>query len=298
MYDLRTRLLSHALRPFTKTRLNEPYISQAFFRSLGEYVISDLRNLTPSVLQEVRNARVLYIYSTSLAEFLEVYGRRISAQCIFAGSTDLDFTDEGCLRLRSDKTLFLQNSYISDNDRIFTLPIGIEDYSKALNGLKTLMKPKFNLDTKLPKLLVGPFSQTHPERQECIETLSGQENVITYNNLCSPREFAKLSSVHAFIASPRGNGRDTHRIWESIYRRSVPVTLQDSWSESLMLYQLPIELLGKWSDWNSVTPLVRLKRFRGGEVSPVLWTSFWRNLIACLTSSNQSARKTIERLLA
>jgi hypothetical protein len=143
--------------------------------------------------------------------------------------------------------VFLQNSHISD-DYIETLPIGIENLRWGKNGFKSLFKVKYVQNKKKDAILVGPFSPTHSERSE----LAHWENFEDANlQFCSeyliPKKLADLASGYKFIACPRGNGTDTHRFWETLYRGSIPVVKKSRWSNSVKAMGLPVLELDEWN---------------------------------------------------
>ena len=82
------------------------------------------------------------------------------------------------------------------------------------------------------------------------------------------------------IAAVRGNGIDTHRHWETLYRGVVPVTLRDSWSESLQTIGIPFRLIDSW-DVECISKLFSIPDTL--KISPLeidaLWEPYWRRRI-------------------
>ncbi len=63
------------------------------------------------------------------------------------------------------------------------------------------------------------------------------------------RKYLRELRNHEFVLCPRGNGVDTHRLWETLYMGSIPIVQRDpvhrGWQD------LPI----CWIDsWDEVTP--------------------------------------------
>ena len=85
---------------------------------------------------------------------------------------------------------------------------------------------------------------------------------------------------YEYVAAVRGNGVDTHRIWEALYRGSIPVVHRDAWSESLLNLGLPFELIEEWTPESLVRILEQgpRKRFMSADVES-LWMPYWQNLI-------------------
>ena len=51
---------------------------------------------------------------------------------------------------------------------------------------------------------------------------------------------------HKFVFSPRGNGVDSHRLWESLYLRSIPIVKKCIEMEDF--YDMPILFVDSWED--------------------------------------------------
>ena len=52
---------------------------------------------------------------------------------------------------------------------------------------------------------------------------------------------------------PEGNGVDTHRIWESLLVRTLPVMKKTKFSTNLISNDVPVFLIEDWSDLNNLT---------------------------------------------
>jgi hypothetical protein len=97
----------------------------------------------------------------------------------------------------------------------------------------------------------------------------------------SPKRYAQAASAFSYIAAPRGNGMDTHRFWESLYRGATPVVLPTQWSSNLKPHNIPFvevdawngEALSKLVGETAIHPRVSAKEI------PALWMSYWEKLI-------------------
>ena len=54
-----------------------------------------------------------------------------------------------------------------------------------------------------------------------------------------------------FSVCPRGNGQDTHRLWESIYLKTIPILLRNNFSLNFYNLNLPVLLIDNWSEINN-----------------------------------------------
>jgi hypothetical protein len=51
-----------------------------------------------------------------------------------------------------------------------------------------------------------------------------------------------------FVICPEGNGIDTHRLWEALYLKTIPIIKKNKISPFLQKANLPILILNDWSD--------------------------------------------------
>jgi len=200
---------------------------------------------------------------------------------IFAGNSDREFFSVSQPIPSCVKRIYLQNSFISDQKFIRTLPIGVENRSHSMNGKPRLLKSSIPFGEKKNAVLIGPFGNTDASRESLLGLKSSKYFSVQSQRL-EPRSFAALAGSFKFIACPRGNGVDTHRVWETLYRGSVPIVIDDEWSRSLDYLSLPIIKVPEWSEEalaNSV------KRFSDSSIkNPIdlkfLWIDAWLDLIS------------------
>ena len=279
MYPLRVRVQQKFVRPFLKNRLSTPFISRAFFRSLCDISLDPWPQKSRTWLQDLRQARVVFCKSSDLLFVLEELKKELSGKTLVAADADVDFFNHD-LPLNSLKRLFLQNSFISDGKRIKTLPIGVENLSIAINGLPWNLKP--TKKERAGGVLIGPMSITHPVRKQLLLNIDEfhEEGFKVIRKTITPTKYAKLSSRFIAVACPRGNGEDTHRLWESLYRESYPIVLRNLWSEGLESLKLPLLFVEDWS----IKELTRVRKSLPNESFnaksiPALWSDYWQKQI-------------------
>ena len=91
----------------------------------------------------------------------------------------------------------------------------------------------------------------------------------------SPMKYAEYSSSFKYIAAPRGNGLDTHRFWEALYRGSYPVVIKSNWSRQVSALGIPIVEIDNWRP-HTLMEILSVSRpvFDPHEIKP-LWKSYW-----------------------
>jgi len=221
---------------------SSPFISPDTFRGLADLDLD--RNFNPTETA-LRDASIIFINSGDVEKFFSSYANRVNARVLIFGNNDVDFIDFNYVLPKSVERVLLQNSTV-ENPKFTTIPIGIESIKYVTNGLPNLVSGKYSQRTKLKKLLVGPFGNTHRERLALLGLQRKFACVDFVDHRLRPKKYAELSSSYAFIACPRGNGLDTHRFWETLYRGSIPVVIRSPWSKNWSDRGVPVVEIETW----------------------------------------------------
>lgn len=221
--------LSKCLRPFLREVVSSKRISQSGMKKLATV------ESPPSVR---------YVTSTKDTNLDTISNEASAYEVLVVGGSDRDFFGLPAHGNHEIK-FFVQNLCVTASPSVLPLPIGIEDISRARAGMPWNSSGLLARREKNRFLLVGPFGNTHPERVS-LTVLADNPGVVFLQRRLSSFRYALIASKFAFIACPRGNGRDTHRIWESLYRGSVPVLLEDEFSSNLRAMGLPVVLTPSW----------------------------------------------------
>lgn len=258
---------------------NSPFLSGDSFADLCDYVAYPprFRNIGQN-FEDLKKAKVIFCPSDRLEEFLSDFKGSINAKVILAGNSDHEFHYRPEFIPRSVKALYLQNSFISDNTHIFTLPIGIENRRLGENGKPRNFQGPDLIGKKINKVLFGPFSNTHPDRLTVQMIFDWSSEWHEYlNHRLPPKNFARLIKNYSYVASVRGNGVDTHRLWESLYHGTVPIIRKDAWSRSLSDLKLPLKFIDTWTMEN-IKMLLEDQTAQNFVPTkyPALWMDYWK----------------------
>ncbi len=262
-------------------RNSSPYISGDAFSDLADVSVypPKFRGSRES-LNKLSNAEVIFCPSRYLHQFLLEHKNRLSCKVLIAGNDDTEFHNPLDNLPKTIRRVYLQNSFISDDKFVFTLPIGIENFRLGVNGHPKHMK-RVESQPTIDKILFGPFGNTHPERLAVSKYLLSHEGPWDLlQERLSPAVFTSIMSAYKYVGAVRGNGADTHRLWESLYRQSIPILKLDNWSNSLRRLNLPIEFV---NDWNAKELKTLVHEAKSPVVNPrylaPLWMNFWESEI-------------------
>jgi hypothetical protein len=146
-----------------------------------------------------------------------------------------DFSTSQVLELNNNKEIFENSDYIwfaqnvdTEHPRIFSLPIGLEnsEWFPEINKIQTMLDICDNFDGIKTYACVAEFNpRTHPKRLEVFQYYNQMAWCLTnptINGLSFESYIENMARSH-FCVCPRGNGIDTHRIWEAMYCGCIPI---------------------------------------------------------------------------
>lgn len=182
------------------------------------------------------------------------------AHVLVIGHSDEPLTDQVVERLKHPglQKIFAINA-VSTDPMVVPIPLGLtnntmESERHPIYG-NTDILTKVRMDTALqPKknlvylnFDIGTYPQ---ERQHVFSMFAGQTWVTVGTPLATldAREtFLRAMRQHSFVLCPRGNGLDTHRLWEALYMGSIPI-VHDAENAYRAFRGLPILFVQDWSD--------------------------------------------------
>jgi hypothetical protein len=135
---------------------------------------------------------------------------------------------------------------------------------------------------KKEKIQVGPFSPTHFEREELNSWSNIRDSRLHFvSEQIPPKKLALLAPTFKFVACPRGNGTDTHRFWETLYRGSIPVVKESAWSKSIADLEIPLVQLQAWDFDEFIDKVGSFHQVKlDPSLIPILWMDHWEKLFS------------------
>lgn len=159
------------------------------------------------------------------------------------------------------------------------IPVGVEELSLNRNGRISNLNVK-SIKNRL--VIVGPFAPTHRARSEFASWNSNAVVDVMHHRL-KPKEYANLVSDYKFVVCPRGNGIDTHRFWETLYRGSIPIVESSDWARYFQSHGIPILIVASFKEllsWRESDFLaIWSKQAQNPSEITGLWPDYWANKI-------------------
>jgi hypothetical protein len=220
-----------------------------------------MTELDDRAVDRLCNARSVFLYTHDVDEFISVIWPQLATR----PSVLVTHNSDGEISLRHAQWLdhdgigvhfwLAQNATVS-HPRVYPVPIGIANSMWPHGQIRSLTRAihRAQRNRREPGSIFTQFNtSTHPSRTAAAEALRTNfpQRVVDPAPSMRWRQYLALLGAHQFSACPRGNGIDTHRIWESLYLGVVPVVERTELSEHWEGCGIPLVLI---DDWSEVTP--------------------------------------------
>ena len=132
--------------------------------------------------------------------------------------------------------------------KLYFLPIGIANSMWAHGNISLFQNELFMTDLHIKKKQIYfnfNIDTNKIKRQVCFNQLKNK--LIWCNNL-SYLDYLKLLKEYEFCICPEGNGVDTHRLWECLYLKVVPIVIKSEFTNILIKNNISLVVLNQWSD--------------------------------------------------
>jgi hypothetical protein len=213
-----------------------PYISQQKGKHLPINVLYSMSSYA--------NPPVVFCYSSLIKQFSAVAHIFENAFTLITHNGDANVEDvyyvNAILNAPNLKKWYAQNVNYS-HGKLVPLPIGIANRMWPHGNVSIVESPKVS------EIYMSFDLNTNPKkRAECLDALGDK---VTFLQFVTPNENIVRLAQYKYCVCPEGNGLDTHRLWEALYLRVVPIMLKTKHVELLInRYMFPAILLDRWSD--------------------------------------------------
>ena len=89
------------------------------------------------------------------------------------------------------------------------------------------------------------------------------------NNI-SPQENIFRLSEYKFCICPEGNGVDSHRLWEAIYLKTIPIVIKSEFTQILEKNGIPIIVIDTWDDFDETKLIYNTALFENENYQKII----------------------------
>ena len=214
---------------------------------------------------------------------------------VVSSSSDYTITDDLIKNINFNKWYGVNNTLSNG----IQLPLGITSYDikqtghfigfsndtteihKVLGDTEMLIKIR-NSFKKYKNLVYLNFDVNTDSERNLIKNLFNNKKWVTHGDLDKTLKgrinFLTECKDHYYVICPRGNGIDTHRIWETLYVGSIPIVKMEKGLEQFT--DLPILFINNWNEVTEDILKEKIDYFYKKEWNlEKLFFNYWKKLI-------------------
>lgn len=206
-------------------------------------------NTSVVIPNEIKTAKTIFVYTHILNFFFSNILPQIEHPIILiTHNSDADIDSNYLQYIDSDKIKkwYCQNRYIN-HTKLISLPIGIAN-SQWPHGNQEILHKIVNENIQKTNLVFKNFDIGTNYNSRTICNNATNTNNIHMSPHTTNENYWKQISASNYVIAPHGNGVDSHRIWESLILKTIPVVqYHECFSQFI---DLPILFV---NDWECVT---------------------------------------------
>ena len=151
-----------------------------------------------------------------------------------------------------DKELkwFASNLNISTlkDKRIEALPYGIKNRNNLVDGRLSTLNFDIPHHNNKKNKIYSSFNILKNEERTNVLKISKECKHIDSKNYANRKRYIRNLSTYKFNICPSGKGLDTHRFWESLILKTIPVVKRSDFIENLMKFGIPMLIVEEWEE--------------------------------------------------
>jgi hypothetical protein len=241
--------------------------TKAFHRRLTRHaqeVLSfrEFTDLSSRDIARISRARSLFVYTHELDAFADYVWPHLDGRryVLITHNSDGEIGSRQVEWLESagDKLgrWFAQNVTV-EHAKLVPLPLGIANSMWPHGNLRVMAKAirRAALTAPTHELFARFSPGTHPDRAELGEVLRLRFPAVASeaSRRIGFRDYLEELARHEYCVCPRGNGIDTHRLWEALYLGVTPIVTRSIHTEHWQALGLPLMIVDRWSDLSPST---------------------------------------------
>jgi hypothetical protein len=197
-------------------------------------------------ISNIEKYNSIFVFTHDLELFYSKFGDQINDKIIISHNSDheINYISNVKLHLAQNCLVSHKLDTLSNCHKLISIPIGIENKQWFDHAIFEEVR---EMNIKKSKDIYFYFSlDTHFTRRDCYDKLKDK---LTWNVKRSKEDYFKELACHKYAICPRGNGLDTHRIWECLYLNVIPIVHKNDF---INIDNLPIIILHDWCDIDNI----------------------------------------------
>ena len=197
------------------------------------------------------NPRIIFCYSHNINLFSEKIQFFNNKFVLLSHNSDENIIDteqiQQILNCTNLLKWYAQNLHIV-HPKLHYLPIGFANSMWKHGNLDFFKNDEIFDITKSKKIYFNfNVNTSYEKRISCYNSL---KNKLPFLAFLQPNDNLSRLNEYEFCICPEGNGADTHRLWECLYLKVVPIVINSQFTKVLNKYNIPMVILEKWDDFD------------------------------------------------
>jgi hypothetical protein len=248
---------------------------------------TSIPSLTTYLLSEPQHAdkgNILFVYTDLLDEFIKaILPHRTKPFVLVTHNSDHSI-DESHYSLLNNQLLvhmYSQNTFIR-HKKLTAIPLGIANAMWKHGNqshFKELIRQAVPFSEKKSKVYSNVNLSTNLSHRSKVMDIVNQLSFVDSVPSNKPHmEYLLELTTYKWVASPKGNGVDCHRLWETLYAKSIPLVDDTENTREFLEMGFPIILVKDWSQL-TLDGLEEASKKLDINVSEKLDISYWKTKI-------------------
>lgn len=256
-----------------------PFITGDTFRFFADHAYDELDiSLDPAQIQK---GDAVFVKTDYLeAFFTKIHPSIMQPYVLISHNSDHPAPGPHIQFLEDEKLLawFAQNYDGYPHPKMHPIPIGIANSHWKHGNFRRILKVQQKHIAKKHLAYLNITVQTFTEERKKVAELFSKSRFCYQKTAQKYKTFLKDVAASHFVISPRGNGLDTHRLWEALYMGSIPIVKSSSLDR---LYKdLPVLIISDWEEVTEAFLKKKQKEWSGNKKDlEKLSITYWLDLI-------------------
>ena len=217
--------------PFTSNEVREHFISAEQLMRLCDQVWSADRKADIQLeRRQPQRATSIYCKVDHLVGLFDTVRKVRNRLVLVSSESDRPITSEFLGRCPPQIAHWFSTNIEVEDERLEALPLGLSNSYCDITLRAPLITEESREFTNRPHWLYINFrASSNPTLREPIidyfRSLRSADWVTLQEGILNLQDYLTELTSHRFVLCPPGNGIDTHRLWEALYSRTIPVAL-------------------------------------------------------------------------
>ena len=228
---------------------SKPYVSGDSFKKISDHVFDAEKNIQ---IKDVQQNDLVFVKTEYLEIFFDEYLPYIKNYFILLSHNSSSLVVENHLKMLGDKELkwFASNLNILtlQDKRIEILPYGIKNRNSLVDGRLGILNFDIPHHDNKKNKIYSSFNILKNKERVNVFKISKESKNIDSKNYANRKNYIRNLSSYKFNLCPPGKGLDTHRFWESLIVKTIPVVKRSNFIENLNRFDIPMLIVEEWEE--------------------------------------------------